>query len=95
MKKNRTAVAALAVALALLTGCSSEEPTPAEPEISEAFASLAPGWNTFEPGGETTCSDGSPFRFFARPGDPEKLLVYFQGGGGCWAGGRNPPASTR
>ena len=95
MKKNLTVVTALAVALVLLivlvAGCSREEPAAAEPLVSEAFTSLAAGWNTFEPGGDTTCSDGSPFRFFARPGDPEKLLIYFQGGGGCWTGATCDP----
>jgi len=43
-------------------------------------------WNWVEPGGRTTCSDGSPYRFFARPGASDKLLVYFNGGGACWSG---------
>jgi len=51
-----------------------------------ALVGLQPGWNQFEPGGETICSDGSPYRFFVRPGDPEKLLFYLEGGGACWMG---------
>ena len=47
---------------------------------------LAPGWNTIEPAGDTTCSDGSPYRFFVRPGNPAKLVVYFDGGGACFDG---------
>ena len=31
------------------------------------------------------CSDGSPYRFFVHPGDPARLLVEFEGGGGCWS----------
>ena len=42
-------------------------------------------WQTLEPGGETACSDGSPYRFFVHPGDPAKLLVEFEGGGACWS----------
>lgn len=45
---------------------------------------LEEGWNEIEPGGETLCSDGSPYKLFARPGNPKKLVVYFQGGGACW-----------
>jgi hypothetical protein len=41
-------------------------------------------WQTIVPGGDTLCSDGSPYRFFVHPGDPGKLLVEFEGGGGCW-----------
>jgi hypothetical protein len=42
-------------------------------------------WRTVEPGGDTVCSDGSPYRFFVHPGDPARLLVEFEGGGGCWS----------
>ena len=42
-------------------------------------------WQTIEPAGDTVCSDGSPFRFFVHPGDPGRLLVEFEGGGGCWS----------
>jgi hypothetical protein len=73
-------------ALACSDSDPSEEAEAQAPAISAAFTALDPGWNKFEPGGETTCSDGSPFHFFARPGDPEKLVVYFQGGGACWTG---------
>jgi len=43
-------------------------------------------WQTMTPGGETRCSDGSPYRFFVHPGDSAKLLVEFEGGGACWSG---------
>jgi hypothetical protein len=38
------------------------------------------------PGGESRCifSDSSPFAFQVIPGDSDKLLFYFQGGGACW-----------
>jgi hypothetical protein len=42
-------------------------------------------WQTISPGGDTICSDGSPYRFFVHPGDPRRLLVEFEGGGGCWS----------
>jgi hypothetical protein len=48
-------------------------------------APAAAQWQTVEPGGETQCSDGSPYRFFVYPGDPTRLLVEFEGGGGCWS----------
>ena len=47
---------------------------------------LEPGWNVIEPAGDTVCSDFSPYRFFVRPGDKDKLMVFFQGGGACWEG---------
>ncbi|MEO8359601.1 MAG: esterase, partial [Vicinamibacteria bacterium] len=41
-------------------------------------------WETVVPGGDTICSDGSPFRFFVYRSDPSKLLIEFEGGGACW-----------
>lgn len=35
------------------------------------------------PGAPTTCLQGE-YGFFVYPGDPRKLLVFFQGGGACW-----------
>ena len=37
-------------------------------------------------GGETRCiyQDSTPFAFQIIPGDSDKLLFYFQGGGACW-----------
>ena len=39
-----------------------------------------------EPGGDTLCATGTPFRFHVRTGDPEKILVFLNGGGACWSG---------
>jgi len=36
------------------------------------------------PGGETSCLDGSEYAFAVVPGDADKLLYYFEGGGACW-----------
>jgi hypothetical protein len=45
---------------------------------------LKEGWNTLRPGGETTCALGGEYQFWARIGDPTRLVVYLYGGGGCW-----------
>ena len=37
-----------------------------------------------EPGGETICAHGTPYYYWVRPGTLNKLLIYFEGGGGCW-----------
>jgi hypothetical protein len=44
----------------------------------------ADGWLEVRPGGETLCSRGTDYAYFVRPGDPEKVVVEFQGGGACW-----------
>ncbi len=49
-----------------------------------ATASGSDPWETITAGGETRCSDGSPYRFHVRSADPERLLIFFNGGGACW-----------
>ena len=56
---------------------------------------LRAGWHRLVPAGETTCALGDPFSFFVRPADPQRLLIYLQGGGACWDGQTcTPGAST-
>lgn len=43
-------------------------------------------WETIEPGGNTACATGGPYRFHVRRGDPERLMLFFNGGGACWSG---------
>ncbi|MCI0710696.1 MAG: pectinacetylesterase family protein [Chloroflexi bacterium] len=52
----------------------------ADPSIS----ALPTGWSKIEPGGETMCAYGTDYAYFVRPGNTDRLLVFFQGGGGCW-----------
>jgi hypothetical protein len=78
-------VSSIFIAAFLLSACRPT-PTISEPVVLADFDSLTAGWNTIEPGGETICSDGSPYKFFVRPGDPEKFMFYLEGGGACWAG---------
>jgi dienelactone hydrolase len=41
-------------------------------------------WTKIAPGGKTRCARGGPYAFWLRRGDPKKLLIFFQGGGGCF-----------
>ncbi|MFU8765421.1 MAG: pectin acetylesterase-family hydrolase [Haliea sp.] len=43
------------------------------------------GWETIAPGGDTLCATGTPFNFHVRPADPEKVMIFFNGGGACWS----------
>lgn len=65
--------------------CGGSEPAPEPIDLEAPLADLDAGWNKIAPGGDTTCSDGSPFHFFVRPADPTQLVFYLQGGGGCWS----------
>jgi hypothetical protein len=49
-----------------------------------AISSLPAGWSKIEPGGETMCAHGTPYAYWVHPGTRNDLLVYLQGGGGCW-----------
>jgi hypothetical protein len=88
-------LALLAASCSQLAKDSPAEPAVAEPAqavtkkpatsaLSRDFRRLGRGWQRIEPGGDTVCSDGSPYAFFVRRGQPEKLMFYLQGGGACW-----------
>ncbi|WP_437327501.1 pectin acetylesterase-family hydrolase [Sorangium sp. So ce381] len=64
-------------------GTSAEHDDPSS-EPRDGILSLPSGWNSIEPGGETTCSRGDPFKYFVRPGTVNRLIVEFRGGGACW-----------
>jgi glyoxylase-like metal-dependent hydrolase (beta-lactamase superfamily II) len=77
------------LAIFVFSACQPESTTPASdaPQSTgtPTKASATPtDWQKISPAANTTCSDGSPYSFFVRQGDPNKLLVYFQGGGACW-----------
>jgi hypothetical protein len=79
---------------ALAVGCDGAETdtggtttttgTEPDPEPEDKIFTLKGGWNTFEPGGDTVCSRGTPYRYFVRPGKVNKLVIEFRGGGACW-----------
>lgn len=61
----------MALALTILSGCGGDD-------------EAEPAWRKIEPGGETACARGGRFAFWTRRADPDKLLIYFQPGGGCF-----------
>lgn len=72
-------IAAFASAL-LLVACESgptyDDTLPGRPTVGE--------WIEVVPGGDTICARGTPFRFFVRGGDPNRVIIDFAGGGACW-----------
>ncbi len=57
------------------------------------FSDLGAGWTQIPLPG-AICARGTPYSFFVHPGDPAKLVVYFQGGGACWSAGTCSPGGT-
>ena len=47
-------------------------------------ASEQAGWQRHEPGGATVCARGGKYAFWSRVADPKRLVLFFQGGGGCF-----------
>ena len=58
------------------------DPPATDPVTTEVAASP---WVEIVPDApDCACSDGSEFSFFERPGDPTKVMFYFEGGGACF-----------
>ena len=75
----RKGLLALTAALALV-GSAACAGSDGGAESPDAVA----GWQRIEPGGATRCARGGKYAYWVREGDPKKLLVFFQGGGGCF-----------
>jgi hypothetical protein len=67
------AVAAL-LAVAFATCCGGAEGAGGGPG----------GWVRILAGGKTKCARGGAYAYWLRKGDPKRLLLFFQGGGGCF-----------
>lgn len=88
--------AALALLAASCGGPSASAPASGAPQVAPALASNAGAWTEFTPhptviDGRTvtpTCSHAPgadpAFRFWAKRGTANGLVVYFDGGGACW-----------
>lgn len=59
----------------------------------ESLPALAEGWTKIEPGGDTACARGTTYSFWVHPGKVNKLLLFFEGGGGCWDAASCAPGS--
>lgn len=77
-----SAVAPVLAATLLTCGCSDDDPEKTEPTVD--IEQLPRGWNKIEPGGRTMCARGTPWEFYVRPGNVNKVVVEYEGGGACW-----------
>ena len=74
----RPAVAILSLAAALLAACGGGD---GDGRVQAREAA----WQRVEPGGATRCARGGEYAFWLRRADPKRLLIFFQGGGGCFS----------
>jgi len=97
MKNRHSAIGIVTTATLALAAlaCAPAEEAPEPVDLEAPLADLTEGWNTITPGGSTTGSDGSPFRFFVRKADSTRLVFYLQGGGSCWNAETCDPRSRR
>jgi hypothetical protein len=51
--------------------------------VCAVSSAVAEEWREVAPP-DTTCWDGKPWHFWYRTGQSDNLVIYFQGGGGCW-----------
>lgn len=86
-QKNTALIFVLLAAAACSTGIQSDPSNSQDSglEPSMTSTSLTAEWTKTVPGGDTMCSDGSEFFLMTHHGDPEKLLFFLEGGGGCSA----------
>ena len=68
--------------LLLISACNS---TSTSQTLADSASTMASGqnWQTIQPGGDTVCSDGSPYSFHVKPGEQDKLFIFLNGGGAC------------
>lgn len=59
------------------------EETIMQRQLVQAFRHI---WRNVLPVGAPGCSQGTPYSFWVREGDPTKLAVILSGGGACWTG---------
>jgi hypothetical protein len=82
----RAPLALAVLGVVLLVACaggSEDEAAPAEPT-----------WQRIEPRGSTRCARGGKYAFWVRRADPKRVLIFFQGGGGCFSAETCRPGST-
>ncbi len=76
-------VTGLVMSIMSFTTCKSGSDKIVEESLLDQ---MEEGWNAIEPGGNTICSQGTPFSFYVRPGHKDKVLIFLNGGGACWSG---------
>jgi hypothetical protein len=81
---RRSAVVVLAALAAVSAAGASPSASREAPAIRPVRVAV-PVWTFVRPAGKTKCAHGGKFGFWARLASLERLIVFFEGGGGCWS----------
>jgi hypothetical protein len=85
------------VLVAALAAASAAGATPHAPQKFPPIRPLrasVPVWTFVQTDGKTKCAHGGKFGFWARLASLERLVIFFEGGGGCWSYRTCVPGST-
>jgi Pectinacetylesterase len=82
--RRRFSLVLLVVGALAAAGCAGDDGDESA-RVEAAETAAQPGaWVKVAPGGKTRCARGGAYAYWIRRGDPKKVLVFFQGGGGCF-----------
>lgn len=56
--------------------------------------SLQGQWQEIKPGGNTSCARGDEYAFYVYPGNTNRVIIDFEGGGACWTTSTCQPGSS-
>jgi Pectinacetylesterase len=80
------------VALTVFVAATRRRPSLKPQIVQETFMPTRPVqsvrrvWRNVLPAAAPGCSQGTPYSFWVKEGDPKKLAVILSGGGACWTG---------
>lgn len=103
---TRRALVTVLAALTLLAACASDD-VPADgssaPTTEPATTAATPptdgsetaagGWEQVSAPSTCRCSDGSPYHYWIRRADPQRVLFFLEGGGACFSAATCGPES--
>ena len=85
---HRLGLFALLFALVVAAAaCSSDDGGGGEDAGATTVVTVDPGpaWVEHEAPAECECAHGDPFSYWSRTADPDKVVLFFQGGGACFS----------
>jgi hypothetical protein len=89
MRFARAVAVTFVLVVAAAAACTGSDTagSAGDDEASPATTTTAPApvWEQVVPGGDCQCADGSEYSFWVREADPERVVLFFQGGGACFS----------